>query len=163
MQRQPTILAVALCLAAIAASAQDPSPEALADILSGDAAGDAAANPQCRLFTPDEVAGYLGEPVEAGANAGMGMSCQWLAAGASDGDAMVTVVPAEYAEHPSMAPGFLEVPALGPDGFVVPEFDGWAAGVTSGESFVKASLAGAGASAEKTVEFLREALSRRGG
>lgn len=163
MPGRPLTLAAAVCLAAFAAFAQEPGPERLADILAGDAAGEAAANPQCLLFTPDEIAGFLGAPVEAGVNAGMGMGCQWLARGDAGGDAMVTVVPADYAERPSLAPGFAEVPSLGPDGFVVPELGGWAAGVASGAEFVKASLAGPGASPERTVEFLRDALARRGG
>lgn len=163
MGRAATFLAVAgLIGLAQAAPAQEPDPEVLADILSGDAARAASANPQCRFFTPDEIAAYLGEPVAAGANAGMGMGCQWLATD-SDGDAMVTVVPAEYAEHPSLAPGFREAPEIGTDGFVVPEFDGWAAGATSGDSFVKVSVAGAGASEDKALDLLRETLARLGG
>lgn len=158
------LLAGASCLAAAGhfVVAEDLRPEALAGVLSGDAAGDAETNPQCKLFTPDEISGYVGEPVAAGANAGMGLSCQWLAVG-SDADAMITVVPSEYAERPTLAPGFEAVASLGPDGFAVPEFDGWAAGVTRSDSFVKASVAGSAATKDKAVDLLREALSRLGG
>ena len=54
--------------------------------------------------------------------------------------------PGRVCRAPLLAPGFKEAPSVGPDGFVVPEFEGWAAGVTSSDSFVKVSVAGAGAS-----------------
>jgi hypothetical protein len=160
---RPTVFALAACAAlyAHAGRAADPTPEELADILTGDAAGVAADNPQCELFTPDEIAEFLGQPVSAGANAGMGMGCQWVALD-EDGDAMVTVVPADYAERPTLADGFREAHEIGPDAFVVPEFGGWAAGVVSGDSFVRVSLAGPAADEARTLSMLAEAVRRRG-
>jgi hypothetical protein len=72
------------------------------------------------------------------------------------------VVPVEYDERPTLAPGFKDVPSLGPDGFVVPELGGWAAGVASGDSFVRVSATGAAASEEVVLQLLRETLLRRG-
>ena len=157
------ILLTAICLLAFAkvTLAIDPTAEELAGILTGDAMVDEGANPQCALFSSDEIAAYVGEPVLAGENAGMGMGCQWVAI-AGEGDAMVTVVPSEYAERPTLAPGFKEVTSVGPDAFVVPEIGGWAAGVTTGDSFVKVSVAGPEASEESALDLLVEVLKRRG-
>ncbi len=143
------------------AVAADPSVSEIAGVLSGDAAGNAADNPQCRMFTPDEIAGYLGAPVAPGENAGMGMGCQWVSVEGYD-DVMVTVVPAEYADRPSLAPGFREVPSIGPDAYVAEDMGGWVAGVTTGSEFVKVSVSREGATADQALALLAEALKRRG-
>lgn len=152
----------AVLLAGAAATAQEVDPQALADTLTGDAAGSAEANPQCRLFSPEDIAGFLGEPVGPGENAGLGMGCIWYTEGYA-ATAMVTVVPADYAERPWGVAGFTEVPDLGTDGYAVPEFSGWAAGVVVGDDFVKVSLDRTGVEAATTIDFLRETLARRGG
>ena len=151
---------VVLLIGAQAGRAADPTPQELADKLTGDAAGAAADNPQCGLFTVEEIAGYLGAPVALGENAGMGMGCQWLAT-SGDGDVMVTVVPADYAERPSLAEGFKQLPEIGPDAFVLPELGGWAAGAVNGDSFVRVSIAGPAAGEREAVALLVDTLARR--
>ena len=149
-----------LSIVLIAASAFAQDPKKTAAILTGDNKGSAANNPQCKLFTLAEAAKYIGEPVGKIANAGMGMGCQWLAKD-EDGDMMVTVVPAQYHEVPSLAKGFKRLPAIGPKAFVVPELGGWAAGTISGNEAVKVSVAGDGASEKSAVDLLQETLKRR--
>ncbi|MEO7691318.1 MAG: hypothetical protein ABIS51_18685 [Sphingomonas sp.] len=131
-----------------------------ADTLSGDAKGSAAVNPMCKLFTVDQAAAYIGEPVNAGKNAGMGSGCQWTARD-GEGDVMVVTVPANYAERPTVAAGFREVPDAGKDGFVVPELGGWAAGAVVGDAFVKVSVAGSKASDANALALLKETIKRR--
>ena len=36
------------------------------------------ATPQCKLFTPAELAKFVGEPLGPGHEAAMGTGCQWL-------------------------------------------------------------------------------------
>lgn len=163
MRRPLRLLILVLVLMAPAVVAQSPAvpkdAQKLKDILTGDAKGAASANPQCKLFTPAEIAGYLGKPVLAGRNAGMGFGCQWVSAD-DEADAMVSVVPKEYHERPTLAPRFKALPEPGDKGFVVPELGGWAAGTIVGDKAVKVSLEGPKASEESAVAFLREAVRR---
>jgi hypothetical protein len=131
-----------------------------ADVLSGDAKGAAADNPMCKLFTPAELEAYAGEPLNAGANAGMGTGCQWTAKD-GEGDVMVVAVPSNYAEVPSLAEGFRDLPELGEKGFTAPEMGGWVAGAIVGKEFVKVSVAGAKASADNAIALFRETVKRR--
>jgi hypothetical protein len=140
-----------------ASSAQTDAQKAVA-ALTGDDRQAAADNPQCKLFTRAEVATYIGEPVSPGRNASGG--CQW---GATDGsgDVIVTVVPAEYHEPPSLAKGFKEVPDVGARGFVAPQLDGWVAGAIAGKNAIRVSVAGAGAGEASAVALLKETIKRR--
>jgi hypothetical protein len=139
-----------------------PSDEArnTGAILTGDAKGSASDNPTCRLFSADEAAAYIGEPVKAGENAAMGEGCQW-AARASDGQVTVAIVPAENEERASSAEGFRKVPEAGKDGFVVPDMGGWVAGAVQGKSFYRVSVAGSTASDSTALALLKETMKRR--
>ena len=161
MNRMATISVLALItLSACGKSGAPKEAQQTADVLTGDAAGDAADNPICKLFTVTEAAAYIGEPVKAGQNAGMGMGCQWTATD-GEGDVMVTAVPARYTERPTLGAGFRNAPEAGKDGFVVPELGGWAAGAVSGDSFIKVSVAGSKASDANALALLKEAIKRR--
>ena len=109
-----------------------PDAKKLADTLTGDAKGAAADNPQCKLFTQDDAAKYLGKHVGPGKNAAMGSGCQWSA---DDGESsvMVQVVPARYHSPPSLADGFKDRPDLGEKGFVAPDAPGFQAGAIIGK------------------------------
>ena len=160
------VLAASILLLATACGKSDDgtvpkNAQETADVLTGDAKGSAADNPVCKLFTNEEAGAYIGEPVTDGQNAGAGTGCQWPAKDDS-GDAMVVVVPADFAEVPSLADGYKEVPGVGEKGFVVPELGGFAAGAVVGKEFVKASVAGSGASADQAVALLKETIKRRG-
>lgn len=161
MNRMATISALALItLSGCGKNNVPQEAEQTADVLSGDAKGSAADNPMCKLFTVDQAAAYIGEPVNAGQNAGMGTGCQWTARD-GEGDVMVVAVPANYAERPTLATGFREAPEAGKDGFVVPELGGWAAGAMAGDSFVKVSVAGSKASDANALALLKETIKRR--
>lgn len=161
MNRMATISVLALItLSACGKSGAPKEAQQTADALTGDAAGTAADNPICKLFTVTEAAAYIGEPVNAGRNAGSGTGCQWTAKDGA-GDVMVVAVPVRYTERPKLADGFRNVPEAGKDGFVVPEMGGWAAGAASGKSFVKVSVSGSKASDATALALLKEAIKRR--
>jgi hypothetical protein len=136
----------------------------VAKVLSGDDKLAAADNRQCRLFTRAEIAKYVGEPVSAGRNAAGGLGCQWLTAAThSDGghgDVIVTIVPAQYHERPTLAQGFKEVPEVGTKGFVAPDMGGWVAGAIVGNEAIKVSVAGATAGETSAIALLKETIKR---
>ncbi len=145
------------CNAAEATAAKDA--QALADRLTGNDKQAASNNPQCKLFTPAEVAEYIGSSVVSGKNAVSGLGCQWVAQ-AGSGDVIVAVVPEEYFEVPSLAIGFKELAEIGTNAFVVPELGGWAAGALNGKEGVRVSVAGSKASEASAIALLKEALKR---
>jgi hypothetical protein len=91
-----------------------------ASMLSGADKLAADKNPQCKLFTPAELAKFVGTPLTAGRDAAMGSGCQWVAVSGT-GSALIQVVPAQYHEPHSGAKGFREVPDVGSRGFVEQE------------------------------------------
>lgn len=141
-----------------------PSPEVpsgaenTAAALSGDDKGEAATNPQCQMFTSQEVATFSGKPVGAGRNAAMGSGCQWMATD-EKGSAMVQTIPATYHSPASAAPGFKDLRDVGERGFIVPETGGWSAAAIQGDKSVNVSTP-PGATEASTVAFLREAMKR---
>ncbi|MES2057062.1 MAG: hypothetical protein V4564_14090 [Pseudomonadota bacterium] len=130
-----------------------------ADALTGDAKSAAADNPICKLFTPGELEAYSGAPLNSGTNAGTGLACQWTVK-VGEGDVMVTIAPARYAETPSLADGFRKVPGIGTDGYVVKEMGGWAAGAVNGKDYVKVSISETNATDVKAIALLKETLAR---
>jgi hypothetical protein len=156
------VLLLALGLAACGQSTASPARRT-ADALTGDANGAAADNPQCKMFTRDEIAGYGGAPVSAGRNAAMGSGCQWPGAkGDGNGSVLLQIVDANDHSPPSMAPGFKKLADVGTKGFVVPQMGGWLAGAIQGPKSINITTSGASSEA-KTVAFLREAMKRAGG
>jgi hypothetical protein len=161
MHPYQTLAACVLAALATAAAAQVPQDAHKAkDRLTGDAAGKAANNPQCKLFTPAEAAKYIGEPVGAGQNAAMGSGCQWPAKG-DGGDVMVQVVEARYFTAPSAAKGYKALSGIGSKAYVLPEMGGWAAAALVGPDAVLVSVAGKAASEAQAVALLQETLKRR--
>jgi hypothetical protein len=138
-----------------------PDATKTADALTGDAQGEASDTPQCKLFKPSELTAYIGEPVAAGINAGMGTGCQWLAKDQS-GDVMVVVVPADYHSAPTLADGYRELPEMGEKAYVAPEMGGFVASALAGADSVKVSVAGDEASPDRAIALLKETLKRRG-
>jgi hypothetical protein len=139
-------------------SGAPPDAQQTADVLTGDAAGDASTNPQCRAFTVTEIAGFAGTPVQPGNNAAMGTGCQWLARN-DHGFVMVQVVRAQDHNPPSGAPGYRELPAVGRDGFIVDEGDSWSAGTIHGDKSINIMVS-TGADEQHTLAFLREVMKR---
>lgn len=162
MTRHTALLIAACCLLAACGKPGVPAEaEKTRAALSGDDKQAAADNPACKAFKPSEIAGYIGEPVNAGANAASGLGCQWTAKDGS-GDVIVSVVPADYHEKPSEQKGYRTLPAPGTEAFVAPYFDGWLAGAITGASAVRVSTAGAKASEATTLGLLTESAKRLG-
>jgi hypothetical protein len=136
-----------------------------ADALTGDAASDAANNPQCKMFTLTEIATYLGAPAKLGTNAAMGTGCQWT--GVTNNGAqfvMLQIVDARYHEPPSASvAGYKKLADVGTRGFVVPGIGGWQAGAIQGDKSINVVTSGATTSEAQAVAFLREVLKRAGG
>jgi hypothetical protein len=157
---------IACCLFAAAlsacggtgASAQSASKTAAA--LTGEDKIRADKNPQCHLFTPAELAKYVGEPLSPGQDAAMGTGCQWL--GRSDNaNAMIQVAPARYHEPHKGAAGFKWLPEIGTRGFVETAMGGWNAGAITGEKTVVVSVGGPSASEANAIALLTETIKRR--
>src|SRR4051794_40855544 len=132
-----------------------------ADALTGDAAGDASANAECKKFTRAEIAGFAGTPVGAGENAAMGTGCQWSARN-DHGFVMVQVVRARDHNPTTGAAGFKELPNVGKSGFIVPDDEGGSAGAIQGDKSVNIVIT-TGASEANVLALLREALKRTPG
>ena len=154
----------ALCLSGVACNKTDSAAtdaQKKADVLTGDAAGSAATNPHCKLFTTDEVATYEGVAVAPGKNAAMGTGCQWTDK-VGGNSAMVQIVGAGDHAPASEATGFKELPDVGKDGFIVPQMGGWQAAAISGDKSINV-LTGGKSDEAKTIAFLKEAIKRSGG
>jgi len=151
-----TLLSVASVKAADAVD-----PKKLADVLTGDAKSSAAHNPQCKLFSPAEIAKYLDQPVDAGQNAAGGSGCQWPAKKDDSADAMVQVVPSRYFVAPSGAKGFRPLPNIGTKGFVAPQYGGWSAGALVGEVGIWVNVSGKTAKESAAIALLEETIKRR--
>jgi len=132
----------------------------VADALTGDGAGEASDNPVCKLFTPDELEEYAGEPLEGPSNAAGGSGCQWISKD-DDGDVLIQVVPKSYHRKPTLADGYREVPDVGTEGNVTPDMGGWFAAAIVGEDSIITSVAGEGANADQAIALLRETIARR--
>jgi hypothetical protein len=157
-QLMSRLLAPVLLASILAACGGGGEAQKTAAVLSGDAKSAAANNPRCQLFTPAEVARYIGETVSAGANAAAGAGCQWRAADGS-GNVIVSIVPSDYHAQPSAVPGFKELP-IGVRGFVAPETGGWTAGAIVGKEAIVLSVVGAAATEANTVALLKDAIGR---
>lgn len=149
------------CLLTLAALVPAQDPQKIRDIITAnDKTRPNALNAQCRLFTPAELAKYVGLPLDPPRNATGG--CQWVAKGDGDGDGdvIVAVVGAGYHSDPHLAKGYERLPAVGSKGNVRPEMGGWAASAIQGASSVNVSVAGPAASKVQAVALLVETLKR---
>jgi hypothetical protein len=152
-------LAVMLWISGTGAEAQSVDPNEALDQLTGDAKGSAADNPQCRLFTPEEIGSYLGVEVGAGENAAGGAGCQWMDQD-YEAQAILTVVGPDQYTEPSLVTGFKRLTGIGAKAWVAPE-SGWSAGALLDNATIIVSLDGDKADEATVVEFLREAVKRR--
>ena len=141
------------------AAADQSGAQTLASALKGDAKAVAGDNPQCKLFTPAEVAKFIGRPVKAGENAALGTGCQWEAR-SGVGNVMIQVVPARYHEPPTAAPTYKKLPDVGRAGFVVQDM-GWKAGAITGPEAVVVVISDGASSEANAVALLKETIKRR--
>lgn len=154
-----TVLLLTLAALSSVASAQSADANKAKDRLTGDAKGSAAANPQCKLFTPAEISAYLGVTVGAGQNAAGGAGCSWTDKD-DEAQAIVTVVGPAYFPEPSLVKGFKRLPGIGKKAWVAPDA-GWSAGALLDDAAVVVGLDGKKANEAAVVALLQETLKRR--
>lgn len=155
-----SIVAAALAtLLAGSAHGQATDPKKLKDQITGDARGQPTVNPQCRLFTPAEIAAYAGAQVGPGENAASGAGCNWhdKSYGAS---VTVSVVPPNYFPEPTDVKGFKRLPEVGSKAWVAPD-SGWSAGALTQGAAVVVVVSGKNATEASAVALLQEAIKRR--
>jgi len=138
---------------------QQTESKQLKDQLTGDAKGQASANPQCRLFTPAEIATFVGVQVGPGENAAGGAGCSWFDKD-DEASAMVTVVPPSYFPQPTLVKGFRRLPDVGSKGWVAPD-QGWSAGALVQDVAVVVVISGKAATEASAVRLLQEVIKRR--
>lgn len=162
-----TILACCLLAAALtacggsaAAGAQADAKNTAAGLTGADKIA-AEKNPQCKIFTPAELAKYVGEPLSPGHDAALGTGCQWTGR-SEEGSATIQVVSARYHEPHKGAKGFRRLPDVGTRGFVEMSLGGWNAGAITGPQSVVVSVHGAAASEATAIALLKETIKRRG-
>lgn len=158
MHHALTTAAFALLIAA-SANAQPTDAKQLKDQITGDAKGSASANPQCRLFTQAEIAGYVGAPVGPAENAAGGAGCNWHDQG-YQAWATVSVVAAKDFPRPTLLKGFKPLPDVGSKGWVAPD-SGWSAGALVDEMAIVVVVSGKTATEAAVVSLLRDAIKRR--
>jgi hypothetical protein len=152
-------LVAALTTACGGNTAKSDAQKTAAAISGADSAA-AASNPQCKLFTPAELATYAGRPLAAGEVAAMGSGCHWTAV-SGEGSVLIQVYPAEYHEPHRGAPGFRQVADVGTKGFVESELGGWNAGAITGPDAVVVAVSGPKASDAVAIALLKETIARR--
>jgi hypothetical protein len=154
------LLAAALTACGGNGAAAQTSAAKTAAALTGEDKIAADQNPQCKLFTPAELAKYSGEPLSAGHGAAMGTGCQWMGRSQA-GFVMIQVVPARYHEPHKGAEGFRKLPDVGTQGFVETDLGGWQAGAITGPQAVVVSVHGPAASDANAIALLTETIKRR--
>jgi hypothetical protein len=154
------LLAAALTACGGSGAAAQSDAKKTAAALTGEDKVAADKNPQCRLFTPAELAKFCGVPLAPGHDAAMGTGCQWVAQ-SGDGSAMIQVVPARYHEPHKGAEGFKKRPDLGTQGFVEMSMGGWNAGAITGAQAIVVSVSGPAATEATAAALLTETIKRR--
>jgi hypothetical protein len=156
-----SLLAVAIvgCDRGAGSAQAEADPKKIASALSGEDKVAADTSPVCKLFTPGELSKFVGLPLAPGRVAAMGSGCQWPAS-SGDGSALIQVVPADYHEPHSGAPGFKNLADIGRRGFVENDM-GWNAGTIVGSQSVVVSVSGPGANEATAIALLKETLVRR--
>lgn len=157
--RYSIIAAASVMLFAALAHGQTTDPKKLKDQLTGDAKGQASANPQCKLFTQAEIDAYVGTQVGPGENAAGGLGCWWHNKNYS-ASATVSVVPPNYFPEPTEVKGFKRLPNIGSRGWVAPD-SGWSAGAVVGDAAIVVGVSGKGETEASAVSLLQETIKRR--
>ncbi|HTE40158.1 MAG TPA: hypothetical protein VK629_04975 [Steroidobacteraceae bacterium] len=140
-------------------SAQTTDPNKLKDQITGDAKISPSANPQCKLFTQAEIAGYAGAEVGPGQNSAGGAGCNWHNKTYS-ASVTVSVVPPNYFPEPTAVKGFKRLPNVGSKGWVAPD-SGWSAGTMLKDAAIVVVISGNAATEASAIALLQETLKRR--
>lgn len=113
-------------------------------------------------FSADEISQRLGVAVAPGRIAGpLGTWCQWSAVDDPSTFVQIQVVrDVSFWSVPSQAPGFVSLPSVGEEAFVLPDDGGWKAAARLPASFVIVLLRGAPANAALAGRLLVDTVSR---
>lgn len=152
------IAVVLIMLGAVLANGQTTDPKKLKDQITGDASGKAGSNPLCKLFTPTEIAAYVGAQVGPGENAVGG--CNWHNKNYS-AFGTVSVVPKNYFPLPTEVKGFKRLPNIGSKGYVEPDSTSWGAAAIVEDVAVVVLVSGKTATEAAAVALLEETIKRR--
>lgn len=139
-------------------TAQDEAKKIAAAITAKDKANPTALNPECKLFTPAELATYAGVPLGPPGNATGG--CVWNPRSGDALGVMLTVVPASYHPLPRRPRKFRELPDVGQQGYVTTVLGDWSAGAIKGANSINVTVSPEHSSEAKTIELLKVALQR---
>jgi hypothetical protein len=117
----------------------------------------------CALFTPDEIAAYVGTPVDRGLANSQVQTCVWSAL-EGDGYVLVQQIPAEYYEEHSLSAGYHKITGIGEEASIESALlgQGLALTVRSGEFAYFVDLVPA-ADDEAVIALGRDFITRAGG
>jgi hypothetical protein len=117
----------------------------------------------CALFTPDEIAAYVGAPVDRGIANSQINTCVWSAL-QGDGYVLVQQVPADYYEEHSLSAGYHKITGIGEEASIETALlgQGLALTVRAGDSAYFVDLVPA-ADDEAVMALGRDFITRAGG
>lgn len=122
-----------------------------------------ASDGLCALFTPDEIAAYVGAPVDRGLANSQINTCVWSAL-EGDGYVLLQQIPADYYEEHSLSAGYHKITGIGEEASIENALlgQGLALTVRSGDSGYYVDLVPA-ANDEAVLALGRDFISRTGG
>lgn len=124
--------------------------------LTGSTSDGRSTNPLCSIFTPAEVATYENASLKNATDAAAGTGCQWMHS-AGEGSAMLQVV--RSSDQPERPPEGHALPNVGTQAFIEPYMGGWHAAAIANDKSINV-MTSASSSQDKTIAFLKEAVSR---
>lgn len=149
--------AIVVCLALACSGDQNSGP----GLPRGTTHAESPQHPR-NWFSADEIAQRLGIAVGPGRIAGpLGTWCQWSALDDPSTFVQIQVVrDVSFWSVPSQTPGFVSLPSVGEEAFVVPDDAGWKAAARLPASFVIVLLRGTAANAALAGRLLVDTVSR---
>jgi hypothetical protein len=124
--------------------------------LTGAATDGRSTNPLCSIFTATEVAAFENASLKDATDAAAGTGCQWMHR-QGEGSAMLQVVRSD--DQPDRPPSGRDLPDIGSQAFIEPYLGGWHAAAIAKDKSINV-MTSASSSQDKTIAFLREAVSR---
>lgn len=153
MSREAWIAVMALSLTACSQGSAQNDAQKLHDQLT--AAG--TDSPACKMFSRKEIAAALGEAVEEGHTSGpLGTGCSWDAKDDDSRSVMVQIVPRDYFEDGTDAPGGEALTGIGEKAFVGPWINDFRAGALTDKGAIYVMTP----KREVSVALLRQAATR---
>jgi hypothetical protein len=146
-------------------SAVTPQPAATTGSAANPGSGGGSTGDRglCSLFTSDEIAAYVGTPVDGGLANPQVHTCVWSAL-EGDGYAFIQQVPAEFYEEHTLSAGYHKITGIGEEASIENALLGEGLGLTvrSGDSAYFADLVPA-TDDQQVIDFGRDFITRAGG